>query len=200
MRSRAWNSPKRRSRPDRLAASFVATRTPLSPSDGMAWGVGAIVGTRSRVRGLAEWVGEWSFDENVVVLQPPYRGEDVSIAPLESGIPRFRALQGRRGVPGRERRVRLRGRELQPEHRLPHRGRPRDDEPGVGIGRPHRLASGREGVRAAATATARDSRGHPRSPRRRRARAARRRRTVRRRSTARSRRIRRCSSRTDRRT
>jgi peptidoglycan-associated lipoprotein len=59
---------------------------PFSLSDGMAWGVGAIVGTRSRVRGLAEWVGEWSFDENVVLLEPPYRGDDGSIAPLESGI------------------------------------------------------------------------------------------------------------------
>ncbi len=59
---------------------------PFSISDGMAWGVGAIVGTRSRVRGLAEWMGEWSFDENVVLLQPPYRGDDGSIAPLESGI------------------------------------------------------------------------------------------------------------------
>jgi peptidoglycan-associated lipoprotein len=59
---------------------------PFSLSDGMVWGVGAIVGTRSRVRGLAEWVGEWSFDENVVLLQPPYRGDDGSIAPLESGL------------------------------------------------------------------------------------------------------------------
>jgi outer membrane protein OmpA-like peptidoglycan-associated protein len=59
---------------------------PFSISDGMAWGVGAIVGTRSRLRGLAEWVGEWSFDENVVLLQPPYRADDGSIAPLESGL------------------------------------------------------------------------------------------------------------------
>ena len=59
---------------------------PFSLSDGMVWGVGGIVGTRSRVRGLAEWVGEWVFDENVVLLQPPYRGDDGSIAPLDSGI------------------------------------------------------------------------------------------------------------------
>jgi len=59
---------------------------PFSISDGMEWGLGAIVGTRSRLRGLAEWVGEWSFDENVVLLQPPYRGDDGSIAPLESGL------------------------------------------------------------------------------------------------------------------
>jgi outer membrane protein OmpA-like peptidoglycan-associated protein len=58
----------------------------FSVSDGMAWGVGAILGSRSRVRGLVEWVGEWSFDENAVVLQPPYTGEDGSIAPLLSGI------------------------------------------------------------------------------------------------------------------
>ena len=59
---------------------------PFSVSDGMAWGVGAIVGTRSRVRGLAEWVGEWSFDENVTLLTPPYRADDGSVAPLESGL------------------------------------------------------------------------------------------------------------------
>jgi peptidoglycan-associated lipoprotein len=59
---------------------------PFSLSDGMAWGVGAILGTRSRFRGLIEYVGEWSFDENAVTLQPPYRGDDGSIAPLLSGI------------------------------------------------------------------------------------------------------------------
>ena len=58
----------------------------FSISDGMAWGVGAILGSRSRFRGLVEWVGEWSFDENAVVLQPPYRAEDLSIAPILSGI------------------------------------------------------------------------------------------------------------------
>jgi len=58
----------------------------FSISDGMAWGVGAILGSRSRFRGLVEWVGEWSFDENAVVLQPPYLGEDLSIAPILSGI------------------------------------------------------------------------------------------------------------------
>jgi len=59
---------------------------PFSISDGMVWGIGGIVGTRSRVRGLAEWVGEWSFDEKVALLQPPYLGDDGSVAPLESGL------------------------------------------------------------------------------------------------------------------
>ena len=59
---------------------------PFSISDGMVWGVGGIVGTRSRLRGLAEWTGEWVFDETVVLLRPPYLGDDGSIAPLESGI------------------------------------------------------------------------------------------------------------------
>lgn len=59
---------------------------PFSLSDGMVWGLGAIIGTRSRLRGLAEWLGEWSFDERVGLLEPPYRGDDGSIAPLESGL------------------------------------------------------------------------------------------------------------------
>jgi len=59
---------------------------PFDLSDGMEWGVGTIVGTRSRVRGLAEWVGEWSFNENVHLFQPPYLGDDGSVAPLESPL------------------------------------------------------------------------------------------------------------------
>jgi len=58
----------------------------FSLSDGMAWGIGTILGTRSRFRGLIEYVGEWSFDENAVVLTPPYTGEDGTIAPILSGI------------------------------------------------------------------------------------------------------------------
>ena len=58
----------------------------FSISDGMQWGLGAILGSRSRFRGLVEWVGEWTFDENAIVLQPPYLGEDLSVAPILSGI------------------------------------------------------------------------------------------------------------------
>ena len=58
----------------------------FSISDGIEWGIGAILGSRSRFRGLVEYVGEWSFDEHTIVLQPPYTGEDLSIAPLLSGI------------------------------------------------------------------------------------------------------------------
>jgi peptidoglycan-associated lipoprotein len=59
---------------------------PFDLTDGMQWGLGAIVGSRSRLRGLAEWVGEWSFNENVYLFTPPYRGDDGSIAPLSSGL------------------------------------------------------------------------------------------------------------------
>ena len=59
---------------------------PFDLSDGVEWGVGTIVGTRSRLRGLAEWVGEWSFNENVYLFNPPYRGDDGSIAPLASPL------------------------------------------------------------------------------------------------------------------
>ncbi len=62
---------------------------PFGLSNGITWGVGGIVGTRSRLRGLAEYVGERSFDDNVVLLQPPYRGDDGSVAPLESTIQDF---------------------------------------------------------------------------------------------------------------
>jgi len=62
---------------------------PFGLSNGLTWGVGGIVGTRSRLRGLAEYVGERSFDDNVVLLQPPYRGDDGSVAPLESTIQDF---------------------------------------------------------------------------------------------------------------
>jgi peptidoglycan-associated lipoprotein len=62
---------------------------PFGLSNGVTWGVGGIIGSRSRLRGLAEYVGELSSDDNVVLLQPPYRGDDGSVAPLQSKIPDF---------------------------------------------------------------------------------------------------------------
>ena len=68
---------------------FRADPDPFGLSNGVTWGVGGVVGSRSRLRGLAEYVGELSSDDNVVLLQPPYRGDDGSVAPLESKIPDF---------------------------------------------------------------------------------------------------------------
>jgi peptidoglycan-associated lipoprotein len=59
---------------------------PFDVSNGLSWGVGGIVGSRSRIRGLVELIGEHSFNDNVTLRQPPYRGDDGSIAPLESDI------------------------------------------------------------------------------------------------------------------
>jgi peptidoglycan-associated lipoprotein len=59
----------------------------FNETNGLGWGVGAIFGTRSRVRGLAEYVGEWATADSVVVRNPPYVAEDFSIAPIFSNIP-----------------------------------------------------------------------------------------------------------------
>ena len=72
---------------------FRGSPDPFGLSNGVTWGAGGIVGTRSRLRGLAEWVGELSRADNVVLLQPPYRGDDGSVAPLESKIPDFQHLK-----------------------------------------------------------------------------------------------------------
>jgi peptidoglycan-associated lipoprotein len=72
-----------------IGGIFRGDPDPFGLSNGLTWGVGGIVGTRSRLRGLAEYVGERSFDDNVVLLQPPYRGDDGSVAPLESTIQDF---------------------------------------------------------------------------------------------------------------
>jgi len=83
---------------------FRADPDPFGLSNGLTYGVGAIVGSRSRLRGLAEYVGEKSFDDSVVLRQPPYRGDDGSIAPFDSKIPDFghvkfgAVFQARNGV------------------------------------------------------------------------------------------------------
>jgi hypothetical protein len=59
----------------------------FNETNGLGWGVGAIFGTRSRLRGLAEYVGEWATADNVVVTQPPYVAEDFSTAPIFNNIP-----------------------------------------------------------------------------------------------------------------
>ena len=60
----------------------------FSVSDGIPWGLGASFPTRSPLRALVEWHGEFVFDENTTVWPSavPYVAEDGSIAPINSPI------------------------------------------------------------------------------------------------------------------
>jgi peptidoglycan-associated lipoprotein len=58
----------------------------FSVSDGVKWGLGASFPSRSRLRALVEWHGEFVIDRNVELLEPPFVAEDGSIAPLFSPI------------------------------------------------------------------------------------------------------------------
>ena len=55
-------------------------------SDGVAWGLGASFPSRSALRALVEYHGEFVIKDFTRVLDPPYLGEDGSIAPLTSPI------------------------------------------------------------------------------------------------------------------
>jgi peptidoglycan-associated lipoprotein len=55
-------------------------------SDGVSWGLGASFPSRSRLRALVEWQGEFVIKDNTLVIAPPYVAEDGSIAPLLSPI------------------------------------------------------------------------------------------------------------------
>jgi peptidoglycan-associated lipoprotein len=55
-------------------------------SDGVTWGLGASFPSRSRLRALVEYHGEFVIKDNAIVLNPPYVAEDGSIAPLLSRI------------------------------------------------------------------------------------------------------------------
>ena len=55
-------------------------------SDGITWGLGATFPTRSPLRALVEWQGEFVIKDNAVVLDPPFTGEDGSVAPVLSPI------------------------------------------------------------------------------------------------------------------
>jgi peptidoglycan-associated lipoprotein len=55
-------------------------------SDGVSWGLGASFPSRSRLRALVEWQGEFVIKDNTLVILPPYVAEDGSIAPLLSPI------------------------------------------------------------------------------------------------------------------
>ena len=53
-------------------------------SDGVRWGLGATFPTRSKLRALVEYEGEFTVRDNTVVLRPPVVAEDGSLAPLLS--------------------------------------------------------------------------------------------------------------------
>jgi outer membrane protein OmpA-like peptidoglycan-associated protein len=55
-------------------------------SDGVEWGVGAQFPTRSPLRALVEWHGEFVIEKTTEVLNPPYVAEDGSVAPILSPI------------------------------------------------------------------------------------------------------------------
>ena len=55
-------------------------------SDGITWGLGASLPTRTPIRALVEWHGEFVIKDNTILLTPPYIAEDGSIAPLLSPI------------------------------------------------------------------------------------------------------------------
>jgi len=55
-------------------------------SDGVTWGLGATFPSRSALRALVEWQGEFVIKDFTQVINPPYVGEDGSIAPVLSPI------------------------------------------------------------------------------------------------------------------
>jgi peptidoglycan-associated lipoprotein len=55
-------------------------------SDGVTWGLGAAFPTRTPIRALVEWHGEFVIKDNTLVIAPPYVAEDGTIAPLLSPI------------------------------------------------------------------------------------------------------------------
>jgi outer membrane protein OmpA-like peptidoglycan-associated protein len=55
-------------------------------SDGVTWGLGASFPSRSRLRALVEWEGEFVINQETLVLNPPFDAEDGSIAPVLSKI------------------------------------------------------------------------------------------------------------------
>ena len=55
-------------------------------SDGVTWGLGAQFPSRSRLRAMIEWQGEFVIERFTEVINPPYRGEDGSVAPVFSPI------------------------------------------------------------------------------------------------------------------
>jgi len=55
-------------------------------SDGVTWGLGAALPTRTPIRALIEWQGEFVIKDHTRLITPPYIAEDASVAPLLSPI------------------------------------------------------------------------------------------------------------------
>lgn len=55
-------------------------------SDGITWGMGASFPSRSPIRALVEWEGEFVIKDNTILALPPYVAEDGSVAPILSPI------------------------------------------------------------------------------------------------------------------
>jgi len=55
-------------------------------SDGITWGLGTRLPTRTPLSALVEWHGEWVVKDHARVLNPPFVAEDGSIAPVLSPI------------------------------------------------------------------------------------------------------------------
>jgi peptidoglycan-associated lipoprotein len=55
-------------------------------SDGVTWGLGAGFPSRSALRALVEWQGEFVIKDHTLVIAPPYIAEDGTVAPLLSPI------------------------------------------------------------------------------------------------------------------
>ncbi len=55
-------------------------------SDGVTWGLGAQFPSRSPLRAVIEWQGEFVIEKNTQVVNPPFVAEDGSIAPIFSPI------------------------------------------------------------------------------------------------------------------
>jgi len=69
-------------------AGGVLRRNPdeFNLSDGISWGLGATFPTRSKLRALVEFTGEFVEDEFIFIKSPPYFAEDGSISPIASRI------------------------------------------------------------------------------------------------------------------
>ena len=68
------------------AAVFPQVSTDFTLSDRIEWGLGASLPTRSPLRALVEYTGNWMFNENTSVKHPPFIADDGSIAPILSPI------------------------------------------------------------------------------------------------------------------
>jgi peptidoglycan-associated lipoprotein len=55
-------------------------------SDGITWGLGGTFPTRSQIRALVEWTGEWVIKDNTQIIGGPIVAEDGSVAPVLSPI------------------------------------------------------------------------------------------------------------------